>query len=360
MDAGESSLPDTINPNNFPAKLWRLVNNPDNRAISWDSLGEVIIIDQKLFECHILNPSTTASDNADIFKTTNFSSFVRQLNLYGFRKVDPAAKAIHHYIWDSGRYHYFYNPNFKRNHPELVASLRRLTVDNKAKIQAGLNVNCRPPSRYQRFCLDVDGKDKNVKRGKCHCITHHGCGQASLNRYPVNMFCHGDYNHDLQTKENQEEKKCDVNLDAIFKIADEVMQTPNNNCLVKAVTPEKTGPVLEVPFNTNNAMLCNTPGSTIKANPSGSFDVVTQKQQEEYVVSVPEQMPEDAIFEVSFYSVDFLKVFSFIICKDKELHQNEREKRKCNSLAEDLYIVCCCFLCALVRLPVKKQRTLRS
>ncbi|XP_040907937.1 heat shock factor protein 5 [Toxotes jaculatrix] len=422
MDAGESALPYSINPNNFPAKLWRLVNNPACKAISWDTCGQVVIIDQQLFEKQILSPTTTTtSDSADAFKTTNFSSFVRQLNLYGFRKVDAGMKDGLLTAGDSGTYHHFYNPNFKRNHPECVASLRRLTVSNKAKLQAGLSVNCRPPSRFHRHGGGDDGRDKDLKRGTsllslkhqkstpyhphkvqamiahngtpvpprylmrgygaslplsvlatdkgmpvslsppfsgvapssndvniqqglhgnlnftsfnphnaqyqpgyfspvCQCyhpnlVASHMTGgglqtgpfspisyyQAG---YPAAMLYHGDRNQDLKNKENQEGKKCDVNLDTIFQIADEVMQTPPHNCPVKAVTPEKPSPVLELSFN---AMLCDNPGSTVKANPvcagpiimamSDSADLGTHGQQEESLVSVPEQMPEDAICE---------------------------------------------------------------
>lgn len=123
------------------------------------------------------------------------------------------------------------------------------------------------------------------------------------------MLCHGDHSEDLKNKEKQEVKKCDMNLDTIFQIADEVMQTPPNNCLVKVVTPEKPGPVLELSSNTCHTMLCDNPASIMKANllcagptimaVSGNVELVTYGQQEESVVSVPEQMPEDAIFEVS-------------------------------------------------------------
>ncbi|KAM8898052.1 heat shock factor protein 5 isoform 2-T2 [Spinachia spinachia] len=179
MDAWDSSLPDSINPNNFPAKLWRLVNNPVNEAIRWDREGIVIVIDQHLFEEQILSPSnsssssSTALDNKDAFKTTNFSSFVRQLNLYGFKKTDANVRDCCH--TDQVQFHYFYNPNFKRNHPELVASLRRLTVLNKAKIKAGLDVKNRGPSRYLRY--NDDGRDKDVKRGMCHCMAV--CGEIA-------------------------------------------------------------------------------------------------------------------------------------------------------------------------------------
>lgn len=166
MDVGRSPLPDSINPNNFPAKLWRLVNNPANEAIFWDSQGETIVIDQRLFERQILSPGTITLVNTDAFKTTNFSSFVRQLNLYGFRKVDPASKDNTRQGWRRWAYHHFSNTNFKRNHPELVATLRRRTAANKIKLQAGINVNCRPPSRHQRFSGGDGVRDINVKRGK--------------------------------------------------------------------------------------------------------------------------------------------------------------------------------------------------
>ncbi|XP_035480939.1 heat shock factor protein 5 [Scophthalmus maximus] len=156
MSVGESSLPESINPINFPAKLWRLVNNPAYEAICWDSLGEVLIINQRLFEKQVLSPpSSSTSDNRDAFKTSNFTSFVRQLNLYGFRKGDPPVKNCPYPTRVTGTCHYFYNPNFKRNHPELVATLRRLTADNKAKLKAGLDVACRPPGQYQKHVKKV-------------------------------------------------------------------------------------------------------------------------------------------------------------------------------------------------------------
>ncbi|XP_068455788.1 heat shock factor protein 5 isoform X2 [Clinocottus analis] len=163
MYLGGSPLPETINPNNFPAKLWRLVNNPANIAIRWNKQGQVIVIDQHLFEEQILSVNSSTSDNIDAFKTTNFSSFVRQLNLYGFKKADMTAKDDGHDDLDGVQYHYFHNPNFMRNRPELVASLKRLTVQNKAMIQAGLDVKKRPPSRFLRY--SDDGSNKDVIRG---------------------------------------------------------------------------------------------------------------------------------------------------------------------------------------------------
>lgn len=166
MDVSGRPLPVNINPNNFPAKLWRLVNNPGNRSIFWDSQGEAIVINRQLFEREILSPGPSNSDHVDTFKTKNFSSFVRQLNLYGFRKVDPASRDNSLPSEHCSTYYHFSNPNFKRNNPGLVTTLRRLTVENKAKLQAGLKVSCRPPSRRQRSSWCDGAGDRGERRGK--------------------------------------------------------------------------------------------------------------------------------------------------------------------------------------------------
>ncbi|XP_063750450.1 heat shock factor protein 5 [Eleginops maclovinus] len=424
MDLGDNSIPDWINPMNFPAKLWRLVNNPLNEGICWDSHGEVILVDQQLFEKKILSPG--ANTSPDAFKTTNFSSFVRQLNLYGFKKVDQPIKQT----GCMAGYHQFINPNFKRDKPAFVANLRRLTADNKAKIKAGLDVRSRPLSRYVRFNGGSFGIDYDLKRGNssltshsprqqeshipylskkaqgmtshngtpvpprflmrghgaalspmifaadkgipvslshlypglatgsnpvhlqqsllaranhgnsnfpftgsnaqcqpgylaaayqcCHpniVASHMACGglqpgpisphryyQAS---YPVNMCPYLDPHRDSKTKEHHELKKCDINLDTIFQIADEVMQTPPSSGLIRVVTPEKPGPVL-VPVS-NTSMMGDNLTSPMKANPlnpgpiimavSAKYGLINYKQEEKSVISVPEKMPEDDIFE---------------------------------------------------------------
>ncbi|NXJ69743.1 HSF5 protein, partial [Rostratula benghalensis] len=164
----EPQLPAAVNPSNFPAKLWQLVNSPRFRSIRWDARGEGVLIDQPLFECELLGAGPgrapgLASDGANLFKTKNFTSFIRQLNLYGFRKVvagpagsvavprseqglgpgdgDSSTRPLHH----------FHSPHFRRDCPELLVNLKRLTSANKAKLAAGLDVTSRPPNRFQRL-----------------------------------------------------------------------------------------------------------------------------------------------------------------------------------------------------------------
>lgn len=119
------------------------------------------------------------------------------------------------------------------------------------------------------------------------------------------MWSCREHSQDSQNKENQEV----INLDIIFQIADEVMQTTPSSCLVKAVTPETPTPKLELSFNTSNDGACEHPSPVTPV--SHSVGIVTFREQEESVVTIPEYVPEDAISKVSLFSVNFIKEFSF-------------------------------------------------
>lgn len=141
----------------------------------------------------------------------------------------------------------------------------------------------------------------------------------------MTVLCYGNQHQDSQNKANQEVKRGDINLDTVFQIADEVMQTPANSCLVKVQTPERPGPVSVLSSNTPNPTMCYSPASVVKANPCAGPIIMSVtsnairdafRQEEESVVSVPEQMPEDDIFEVSLTAGDFLNVFTLISSED--------------------------------------------
>ncbi|XP_071618327.1 heat shock factor protein 5-like [Heliangelus exortis] len=166
----EPRLPSPIDPHTFPAKLWRLVNSPRCCSVRWDARGEGLLIDQALFERELLGagPGLAAGpggDGAEVFKTKNFSSLVRQLNLYGFRKVmaGPAGSGAGAGAGpgpkgdcgaggsSSGPLHHFHSPHFHRGRPDLLTQMKRLTRANRAKLAAGLQASSRPATRIQRL-----------------------------------------------------------------------------------------------------------------------------------------------------------------------------------------------------------------
>lgn len=134
------------------------------------------------------------------------------------------------------------------------------------------------------------------------------------------MFPYSDPHQDSKTKEHHELNKCDINLDTIFQIADEVMQTSHSRAgLVRVVIPEKPGPVL-VPVS-NTSMMSDNLTIPMKASPlspgpvimavSAQSALIHYNQDEKSVISVPEKMPESDIFEVSLYIVRLLKALLF-------------------------------------------------
>ena len=67
----------------FPEKLWKITSDPQyDEAIHWNPNGTSIVI-PNLHKFHIM----ILNHRKPMFKTKNTSSFVRQLNYYGFRTV---------------------------------------------------------------------------------------------------------------------------------------------------------------------------------------------------------------------------------------------------------------------------------
>ncbi|KAL2241681.1 heat shock factor protein HSF24 [Sesamum indicum] len=89
----------------FLTKTYHLVDDPKtDDVISWNEAGTTFVVWKTAEFAKDLLPN--------YFKHNNFSSFVRQLNTYGFRKTVPDK-------WE------FANENFKRGEKELLAQIRR-------------------------------------------------------------------------------------------------------------------------------------------------------------------------------------------------------------------------------------------
>ncbi|KAK9353150.1 hypothetical protein V1505DRAFT_283700, partial [Lipomyces doorenjongii] len=99
----------------FVLKLWNMVNDPKNSAhINWMPDGlSFQVVGREQFEKTVL---------PKYFKHSNFSSFVRQLNMYGWHKVqDVTAGAM-----QSGEETWqFKSPNFIRGREDLLDNIVR-------------------------------------------------------------------------------------------------------------------------------------------------------------------------------------------------------------------------------------------
>ncbi|NXV70089.1 HSF5 protein, partial [Molothrus ater] len=147
--------PAGLSASTFPAKLWRLVNSPRVRSVRWDSRAQGLLVDRSLFEQELLSSGDAHGAGAegagpapDSFQATHFGSFVRQLNLYGFRKVP--GWVVSDEPGDAGGWLHFKNPNFRRDRPDLLLRIKRLTRANRQRLAAGLDVRSRQPRRFQQ------------------------------------------------------------------------------------------------------------------------------------------------------------------------------------------------------------------
>lgn len=149
----------------FISKLKALLGDERfRRAIKWCENGSAIVIsDGETFKKLVLDQN----EEMKMFKTRNFASFVRQLNLYGFKKVPVNGKA------DPSKNMKFEHQNFKRDQPEQMYLVHR-TCPRKNK-KANRNVKtqftrrtavihntrgCRYKS-YADECVGPDGENSD-------------------------------------------------------------------------------------------------------------------------------------------------------------------------------------------------------
>uniref|UniRef100_A0A7S2L0M2 HSF-type DNA-binding domain-containing protein n=1 Tax=Leptocylindrus danicus TaxID=163516 RepID=A0A7S2L0M2_9STRA len=104
----------------FLAKTYAMIDSCDTAIACWSERGDMFIIkDADIFASSII---------PKFFKHSNFSSFVRQLNFYGFRKVRTEAiffdkTSVRSQV--EAKYWRFQHEKFIRGKPELLVQMRK-------------------------------------------------------------------------------------------------------------------------------------------------------------------------------------------------------------------------------------------
>ncbi|XP_046553481.1 transcription factor SFL1-like [Haliotis rubra] len=135
----------------FPVKFWRIVNSCKTGAVCWGFGGNSIRILKERFEEEYL-----FGENKP-FKTATFSSFIRQLNLYGFKKiVRPSIINEHGQKLNTSLVEYKH-ALFLKGHPELLQRIHRNTKTQKRRERKN-------PSGESTQSVPVCVSDPKIKR----------------------------------------------------------------------------------------------------------------------------------------------------------------------------------------------------
>eukprot|EP00585_Thalassiosira_rotula_P013545 CAMPEP_0196133176 /NCGR_PEP_ID=MMETSP0910-20130528/2505_1 /TAXON_ID=49265 /ORGANISM="Thalassiosira rotula, Strain GSO102" /LENGTH=456 /DNA_ID=CAMNT_0041392871 /DNA_START=156 /DNA_END=1526 /DNA_ORIENTATION=+ len=101
----------------FLKKTYHMINTSDPTTATWSEDGLTFVVK---------DPDTFASNIIpQFFKHNNFSSFVRQLNFYGFRKIKDQSIRITDGDNDSSKWWRFKHENFLRGRPDLLKEIKK-------------------------------------------------------------------------------------------------------------------------------------------------------------------------------------------------------------------------------------------
>ncbi|CAO3658166.1 unnamed protein product [Rhizopus microsporus] len=143
----------------FLNKLFSMVNDPStDDLICWAENGKSFFVNRQEDFARKVLPR--------FFKHNKFSSFVRQLNMYGFHKVPHLQQGVLETDSDSERWE-FSNPNFQRNKPELLTLVTRkkgVSADEKELSGVDLQHILEEIKSIKRHQMSISTQLQNIQR----------------------------------------------------------------------------------------------------------------------------------------------------------------------------------------------------
>ena len=96
-----------------------MIDRCDSDIATWSTTGDNFVVKNvEKFASSVL---------PQYFKHSNFSSFARQLNFYGFRKLKAEPILTADYDARTASYVRFFHEHFQRGRPELLVNIKRAT-----------------------------------------------------------------------------------------------------------------------------------------------------------------------------------------------------------------------------------------
>lgn len=107
----------------FLSKTYHMIDRCDSTIATWSPSGDSFVVK---------NVEKFASNVLPMyFKHSNFSSFARQLNFYGFRKLKAEPILTADFDARTACYVRFYHEKFQKNKPELLTQIKRATKSDQ-------------------------------------------------------------------------------------------------------------------------------------------------------------------------------------------------------------------------------------